>query len=71
MRINGLRKFYFEKKLKKQEAQFCSDKKINRLSVKPITKSDIKKPLIDLYKTSNKENINFNEPINKLKLRRN
>ena len=71
MRVNGVRKYYFEKRLKRMQAQYCSDKKINRSSVKQITSSDIIKPSIDLHKTSNKENINFNEPINKFSIKRN
>ena len=63
MKNNSLRKYYFEKKLK-QNKKFCSDKKVERLSVKQISKSDLKKSAIHLQKSSNKENFNFNGQLN-------
>ena len=60
MKSNSLRKYYFEKKLKQKNSQFCSDKKPGRLNVKQITKSDLKKSALNLQKSLNKENYNFN-----------
>ena len=69
MRFNGLRKYYFEKKIK--ENQFCSDKKINRLSVKQITQSDIKKSAFNDHKSSKNNKLNFNGQINELNIKKN
>ena len=69
MRPNGLRKYYFEKKIK--ENQFCSDKKINRLSVKQITQSDIKKSAFNDHKSSKNNKLNFNGQINELNIKKN
>lgn len=63
MKNNGLRKYYFEKKLKGNLKQFLSDKKVERLSMRQITKSDLKKPSNNLQKSLNKEKSNFNELI--------
>ena len=72
MRINGLRKYYSEKRLKEKEKQLCSDNKMNnRLSFQQINKSDIKKPTINYQRTSIKENIYFNELNSKQNIKRN
>lgn len=72
MKFNGLRKYYFDnKKINENGNQFCSDKKIIRMSVRQITKSDLKKSAFNQLKTSNKENINFNEQISNKNIKRN
>ena len=60
MRFNGLRKYYFEKRIKEKEMQFCSDKKMNRLSIRQITQSDIKRSAFNDQKSSKNKRLNFN-----------
>ena len=70
MRFNGLRKYYFEKRLKERETQFCSDIKINRLSIRQNAQSDIKKSAFNHQKSSKKNNLNFNGQ-NELNIKKN
>ena len=72
MKFNRLRKIYFDnKKINENGNQFCSDKKITRMSVRPIMKSDFKKTAFNLQKSSNKENINFNDQTSNKNIKRN
>ena len=71
MRINGLRKYYFEKKLKEKQNQFSSEIKGNRLSVNQIIKSDLKKSAYILRKCSIKKNYIFNEQNNQSNINKN
>ena len=60
MRNNGLRKYYFEKKLKQKEAQYCSNKELNyNNSIKNI-QSNIKNNCSKIQRNSTKSNLLFN-----------
>ena len=71
MKIKGLRKFYFEKRLKEKQAQYCSDKKICNISERNIMPSDIKKKPSFFKRTAIKSDLAFNDQESKLKIKRN
>ena len=71
MKIQGLRKFYFEKRLKEKQAQYCSDKKICNNSERKIMASDIKKKPSFFKRTAIKSDLAFNDHESKLKIKRN
>ena len=71
MKIKGLRKFYFEKRLKEKQAQYCSDKKISNISERKILASDIKKRPSFFKRTALKSDLAFNDLESKLKIKRN
>lgn len=71
MKIHGLRKYYFEKRLKEKQAQYCSDKKISNISERKIMPSDIKKKPSYFKRTAIKSDLAFNDQESKLKIRKN
>lgn len=69
MKMNGLRKYYYEKKNQK-ENQYCSEKKHLYKSSRKISQLDIQRTPSILERASTKPNLLFNDQANKLKLKK-
>ena len=71
MKIKGLRKYYFEKKLKQKENLYFSDKKMNFISARNNNNSEIDEQPFKFLRYSTKPNLFFNEKKNKYNIRKN